>query len=455
MRLGNRTGLVAGLSVLAAVIVATGLASLLFTRSVSRRVDEQLQERARAAPVLAAVGPRIGISELAFVVDGARVDDGRTTVGLGTLPSEPLPPLTRPGWRTVDADGEDWRLYAVEVRDVPNPGDRVLVEFVEPLGDVDAQVRSLRRGVIGTGALAALVIGGLGVVAGRRAARPLTDLAAEVRDLGRAPPTGWQVEVDTTTPEVADIAAALNHSLALLAEASRRREEALEAARSFASAASHELRTPLQGAMTNLDVVLAGADALPPSAGAQLGAARAELDRLRGSLDAVRRLSEAELIGPEDFEEVDLGDLVDEAVGALAAELAAAELVLDAPDGLRRRVWAGGVRLAVENLVRNAVRHGRTDGTQGVRVEVTVSGACIRVDDAGPGIPEVDRDRLRRPFERGRTSASGSGLGLAFVDRVAAAHGGRLQIDDSPSGGARVELWLGPSDADPGSPPGR
>ncbi|MNN82165.1 Sensor protein RstB [compost metagenome] len=68
----------------------------------------------------------------------------------------------------------------------------------------------------------------------------------------------------------------------------------------------------------------------------------------------------------------------------------------------------------------------------------------LRVDDDGDGIPECDRERMRRPFTRSDSSRSrdtgGFGLGLAISDRIAKRHGGLLRIDRAAIGGARVEM---------------
>ncbi len=71
---------------------------------------------------------------------------------------------------------------------------------------------------------------------------------------------------------------------------------------------------------------------------------------------------------------------------------------------------------------------------------VSVAGSTVTVDDNGPGVPEVDRQRVLERFERG--AGSGSGLGLAIAQQVAIAHGGSVTIGDSPLGGARVVLTL-------------
>lgn len=436
MTLANRTALAAGLCGLLAVVLAAVTASLLFARSLSERVDDQLRDRAVAAPVLAAVGDRIEVSELTVVVDGARVITPARTVDLGATPRPRLPLPDEPGLRTVRNGGESWRLLAVEVRDVPDPGDEAIVEFIEPLGDVTAQIRQVRRRIAVVGLIAAGLVTLIGLVAGRRAAKPLTDLATSVRRIDHHRPTDWQVDVDTSTPEVREIAGALNESLGQLAIESHRRQEALEAARSFAAAASHELRNPLQSALLNLDLAI-GDDPDP-----RVESARTELARMRSSLDAVRQLSEVDLVDRRSFEEADLVEIVDQAIGTIGAGSA---IELRCPDRCRHTMWADGVRLAVENLLRNAIVHGRpVDGASETIIVTVTPEATIVVDDNGPGIAPADRTRILEPFERSAGAGPGSGLGLAFVARVAALHAGTVEVSDSPLGGARIVVALGP-----------
>jgi signal transduction histidine kinase len=93
----------------------------------------------------------------------------------------------------------------------------------------------------------------------------------------------------------------------------------------------------------------------------------------------------------------------------------------------------------VRNLVENALQHTPPDTT----VEVAVSAApALQVSDRGPGVPAADRERLFERFWRGRRSGDGAGLGLAIVQRIAAAHGGSLTVDDAPGGGGRFTIRL-------------
>lgn len=107
---------------------------------------------------------------------------------------------------------------------------------------------------------------------------------------------------------------------------------------------------------------------------------------------------------------------------------------------------------AIQNLCTNAQRYGRSDdGRLYLNVTVKESDdhrwAILEVADRGQGIPEADRERILRPFERGetaRTGVSGSGLGLAIVDRIVRRSGGQIQILDAPEHGmlARVQFPL-------------
>ncbi|MFI5099854.1 MAG: sensor histidine kinase, partial [Actinomycetes bacterium] len=81
----------------------------------------------------------------------------------------------------------------------------------------------------------------------------------------------------------------------------------------------------------------------------------------------------------------------------------------------------------------------------GVEVARDGTGAAVLVDDAGPGVPLGDRDRVFGRFATSggsRGSARGTGLGLAIVKETATSLGGEVWCTERPGGGARVVLWL-------------
>lgn len=449
MRLSTRIGVAAFVAAFLVVLALGAVVRGQFEQVLTERVDAQLERRAETAPVLAAIADRLARSELAATVEGARVQIDTTIVPLGLLPDEPLPDPV-PGWSTVSADGERWRLHTVEVLDVPAIGDRTEVQLVAPLGDVDQALQRFRRRAFVLGLLASLGAGLVAVLLGRIAARPLSSLRADASSLSQRRPGEWQVSERYGSPEVDEVAAALNSSLERLADETLRRDRALEAARSFAASASHELRTPLQGALTNLDIArTAGIEA--EAHAEALGEARAQLERMGASLAAVRALADAEFADPKWFELTDLADVVEAAIGDERRRAGGARIEIVGGGDAPVLAWRDGVQTAVANLVRNAVIHGRRGDGSPPAIVVTVGDGWVCVDDDGPGIPAADRSRVLTRFERGQRSA-GSGLGLAIAVEVAAAHGGRVELGESPSRGTRAMLRLTPERASDGQP---
>lgn len=206
----------------------------------------------------------------------------------------------------------------------------------------------------------------------------------------------------------------------------RSREELL-------AAVSHELRTPLQRLRFALDL-------LPD-------APRRQLEELQGDVDALDALVEellqwSRLDAPERLRRapVDLLAIVEAAADdARRLEPGCDVVVSGAP--LSIEADARLVTRALDNLLSNAVRwaSGR------VAIAVAPDGV-LTVDDDGPGIPGPDRARVFEPFARldaaRSRDAGGVGLGLALVRRIARAHGGDVEVLDSPLGGARLRLVL-------------
>jgi two-component system sensor histidine kinase GlrK len=101
----------------------------------------------------------------------------------------------------------------------------------------------------------------------------------------------------------------------------------------------------------------------------------------------------------------------------------------------------------LDNLVSNAAKFSPEQGV----IEISVQGdgrhMTLEVADSGPGIPPVERERVFDPFYRGRSVAvgalRGSGIGLSVVRDYAQAHGGRVEVVDTPERqGARLRVTL-------------
>jgi two-component system, OmpR family, sensor histidine kinase CpxA len=108
------------------------------------------------------------------------------------------------------------------------------------------------------------------------------------------------------------------------------------------------------------------------------------------------------------------------------------------------------LRHALENIVRNAIRHSPANGTVEISIDIDEQKsprmAVLRVADAGPGVTEDKLGLLLNPFYRVddslRSTTSGFGVGLAIADRAAHLHSGKIVASNGQSGGLVIEMFL-------------
>ncbi|MYT29550.1 MULTISPECIES: HAMP domain-containing sensor histidine kinase [unclassified Streptomyces] len=276
------------------------------------------------------------------------------------------------------------------------------------------------------------------VLAGRRAARPLRRL--QQRTSGLDPRTS-DVRLEhrpTRITEVDDLARTVQTVLARYDEQAARTAEALATARSFSAAASHELRTPLTSMQTSLDILDALQDLDAQDRAETVEDLRRGHARLLGLLVMLRAPAQGDLVEADAFGSVDLADLTDVAVADFRRAHADAEVALECTTGLVVHGWQPGLRSLVDNLLANALAHGRSaDGRarMAVALRAAVEGgarvAVLTVDDQGPGVPSERRRTIFERFQR-RADSPGSGLGLTLVAQQADLHHARLQVQTAP-----------------------
>jgi len=105
-------------------------------------------------------------------------------------------------------------------------------------------------------------------------------------------------------------------------------------------------------------------------------------------------------------------------------------------------VWADATQLrqAVLNLLLNAQQAIPGGGVVSVAVERSADRVGIRVSDTGPGVPMDEREKVFNLFHS--TKSAGTGMGLPIARRIVEAHGGRIEVDDAPGGGASFTIRL-------------
>ncbi|MDX6218689.1 MAG: two-component system, OmpR family, sensor kinase, partial [Frankiales bacterium] len=222
-----------------------------------------------------------------------------------------------------------------------------------------------------------------------------------------------------------------------------------ERMRRFIGDASHELRTPLTSIRGFAELYRQGA--LPASADVDRAMSRVESEAARMGLLVEDLLLLARLDQQRPLERLDV-DLLELATDAVADALAVdpsrpvrLEAVADGPPPVVSGDPAR-LRQVFGNLVTNALTHTPSGTPVVMRVSTSTDKAVVEVSDTGPGIPAEDRGRIFERFFRtdaSRTRASGgTGLGLSIVAALVAAHGGSVEVDDTPGGGATFRVTL-------------
>lgn len=213
----------------------------------------------------------------------------------------------------------------------------------------------------------------------------------------------------------------------------------------FASLVSHELAQPLHVATGYLEMVQSefGTDIDPM--------ALQWLEQSSGSLEKVVQLVQdmvtfaragANSSAPSP---VDLNVVGGSAVAAHEVEIDVRDASVEVkpmPTVMGDEEQLGRV---LENLIGNALKF--VPSAKAPRVTVSADeipeGVVVSVDDNGPGIPAADHEYVLELFGRGSSEEiPGSGLGLAVCRRIVEAHGGRIWIEDSELGGARVRFLV-------------
>ncbi|MBT9855420.1 HAMP domain-containing protein [Blautia faecis] len=286
---------------------------------------------------------------------------------------------------------------------------------------------------------------------------PLQKLTSEVSQI-QAQNLSTQLAVPNSKDEIAQLTSSFNEMLARL-------DNAFSTQKQFSANAAHELRTPLAVLQTNLEVF--EKKQKPEMVEYQqlftmIKEQTARLSQLVGTL-----LDMTNLKSVPRTDHVSLEELVDEVFCDLdpVAEKAGISIHFDdsssqdlhtdvhTPDASAlnnniRNITGSYVLLyrAVYNLVENAIKYNRPNGSVTVSVKEKNGQAMILVKDTGIGISPENQKKIFDPFFRVDKSRSramgGAGLGLALVDSIAREHGGSVKVLESNEKGSIIALML-------------
>ncbi len=212
--------------------------------------------------------------------------------------------------------------------------------------------------------------------------------------------------------------------------------------RELLSLASHEFRTPAAIISSSLDVIDSLPDGIAPCASPYMDSVRAASKRL---VYLANKLIDhdrwREMAVKLHLEALELRTWTQAVVDDLPRDSRVVTVLSCEPIPLRADSVL--LRIALQNLIDNALLHNRRDAPVTVRLERGAQQAHLMVDDGGQGVPDNQRRQVfsRYVSERGNAREA-HGLGLFIVHNIARQHGGTVQASDAPGGGARFIISL-------------
>jgi signal transduction histidine kinase len=315
--------------------------------------------------------------------------------------------------------------------------DGLLLQVARSTDNRTALLEPLRRVFVWVAAAVVLVGFAGGVIAARRATRPLRNVIETARRIITTGALDARVPEPSRDDDIAELIRQFNTVLDKNAGLLKAMREALDNV-------AHDLRTPLTGMRGAAELALAQDDV--GAKNEALADCVERSDEVLRLLRALMEISEAEA-GMLKLEKTscDLGRLALNA-GGLYDEIAAAKQISLRIETVDTPVQADATRLrqAVANLIDNAIKYTPEGGRVTVTTERREREAVLIVSDSGPGVPESEQARIWERLYRGdqSRSQSGLGLGLSLVRAIVEAHGGRVGVRNAPDGGAVFEVAL-------------
>ncbi|RZL61304.1 MAG: HAMP domain-containing protein [Variovorax sp.] len=401
-------------------------------RETSDVFDDALKEGARLVLALGIEGEGGAATGAARRLEEDRLElhyqlvstDGRVLRRAEKAPQQPFSSAfdQGKGFENVWVEGRAWRVYLLRAE-----GQGVQVQIGQPWDERAELLEDMAEDLAWPMLGLLLLLGAVCWFAIRRLLQPIERTAGRIA--GKSPDDLAPVDASDEPRELLPIVHALNLVLGRL-------DHALQAERRFTADAAHELRTPLAALRMRIQLMerQQSRDGGAPTP-LDLPGLRHEVDRCTVLTESLLALARLDPTRPDAVvkEPVVLGPLFDRLVGAMAR-----------PDGMSIRFDARDLVLqadptllesALRNVIDNALRYGSPGGRVHVEAERAGSRLRIAVRDDGPGVDAADRARLTERFFRVLgTGATGSGLGLSIVARVAALHGAELRFESGLDG---------------------
>jgi len=357
------------------------------------------------------------------------------------------------GYSNVSVDGQEWRVLTKTIQipvilRTPTFG-KIGIQAAVSRDFVNTTMQDFRRTFISVGIIAILLSALVTWILCGVLLKPLKRLQNYAENINDSSDLSIRIPVEHlySLSEVKVLSRSLNSMISRLDSSSTRTEKALETSRGFASNLAHELRTPLTSMKMNLELLEKHGEIPTDERRNILNEIIIQQDRLFSTLESLRLLARGDLSEINVFEEVDLAPLVNELSARQISNHGGGNIDIQFPDPPPLIFgWREGLTVLFNNLIQNSYVHANlSPGQLEIAIDVLVeeNWARIIVDDNGVGVEEHERKMVLERFKRGSNNyGQGSGLGLSLVTQQVEIHSGRIEISESPMGGARVEIAL-------------
>ena len=303
----------------------------------------------------------------------------------------------------------------------------ILYSRLDVLTQLNRSILAILAFAAGAGIIVSITAG---FFATRLVVGPLQQLKNRANELARRQFNG-KLTINTGD-EVEELAETFNEMAGRLAEYDRSQKD-------FFQKASHELKTPLMSIQGYAEALRDGIIPDQEEREQSLDIIIRESRRMKALVDEFIYLSKMETLHESySYEQVNLEEAVKEAVDAvnsLALEKDIKIEVTAETEGNAVRGDPEKIHRLLLNLLGNALNFARN------KINVSVGGGKITVNDDGPGFENSDLDKIFDPFFY-KSKNGGSGLGLAICKAIVEKHNGTITVGNNPEGGARIEVAL-------------
>ncbi len=317
--------------------------------------------------------------------------------------------------------------------------DAVFVETFQ-LRDLDESLSIVGGTLLGVSGVITVAAALIGLYLSKRVVRPLEIVATAASEIA-----GGRLDTRLDSGGDSDLDS-LTRAFNQMADALQAR---IDRDTRFASDVSHELRSPLTTMRTSIELLQGRRDELSDRGRTVLDLLDADVKRFDQMVRDLLEISRFDAgAASANVEEVRIAELVLRSIEATGEPRFPVEI-----DARTAATIVAADKRRIERVIANLVHNARSHGG-GVRCVSVVPGegehagtVLLIVDDAGPGVPVADRERIfdrfaRGPASRRRGAVEGTGLGLSIVSEHVRLHQGSIWVDDRPGGGARFVVAL-------------